>query len=80
MSALWRPPPSFGLLRTCSEAALNLRGLLRDVLPLLPAKNPIRPWIDRAFPLTEARLAHQRMEAGEHIGKIVLITAANLDR
>jgi NADPH2:quinone reductase len=51
--------------------------LLREVWPLLPAKNPIRPLIDRIFPLTDARLAHQRLEEGEHIGKIVLVTEAN---
>ena len=51
--------------------------LLRDVWPLLPAKNPIRPLIDQVFPLADARLAHQRMQEGDHIGKIVLITAAN---
>jgi len=48
------------------------KGLLRDVWPLLPAKNPICPVIDAVFPLAEARLAHERMEGGEHIGKIVL--------
>jgi putative PIG3 family NAD(P)H quinone oxidoreductase len=49
------------------------RGLLRDVWPLLPAKNPIAPVIDRTFPLVEASRAHARMEEGEHIGKIVLV-------
>ena len=28
--------------------------------------------MDRSFPLAEAAAAHTRMEAGEHIGKIVL--------
>ena len=41
--------------------------------PLLPAKNVIRPIIDSTFPLTDARLAHERMESGKHIGKIVLV-------
>ena len=50
------------------------RRLLRDVWPILPAKDPIRPIIDRTFPLENARLAHERMEGGEHIGKIVLVT------
>jgi NADPH:quinone reductase len=48
------------------------RALRRDVWPLLAAKDPIRPIIDRTFPLRDARLAHERMESGEHIGKIVL--------
>jgi len=32
----------------------------------------VRPVMDRTFPLAEAAAAHARMEAGEHIGKIVL--------
>lgn len=48
--------------------------LLREVWPLLPPKNPIRPVIDTTFPLRDARLAHERMESGRHIGKIVLVT------
>ena len=47
--------------------------LFRDIWPLLPAKDPIRPIIDATFPLAEARLAHERMEEGAHIGKIVLL-------
>ncbi|HEY7302806.1 MAG TPA: NAD(P)H-quinone oxidoreductase [Bryobacteraceae bacterium] len=48
--------------------------LLREVWPLLPAKDPIRPLIDRVFPLRDARSAHERLESGRHIGKIVLVT------
>nr|WP_235091299.1 NAD(P)H-quinone oxidoreductase [Sphingomonas lutea] len=32
----------------------------------------LKPVIDRVYPLGEAAVAHARMEAGEHIGKIVL--------
>jgi NADPH:quinone reductase len=39
--------------------------------PLI-ADGTIRPVMDRAFPLAEAAAAHARMEAGDHIGKIVL--------
>jgi NADPH:quinone reductase-like Zn-dependent oxidoreductase len=31
--------------------------------------------MDRSYPLAEAGAAHARMEAGEHIGKIVLDVA-----
>ncbi len=32
----------------------------------------LRPVMDRSFPLAEAAAAHARMEAGDHVGKIVL--------
>lgn len=32
----------------------------------------LRPVMDRVFPLAEAAAAHARMEAGDHVGKIVL--------
>ena len=32
----------------------------------------LRPVIDTTFPLAEAAAAHERMESGEHVGKIVL--------
>ena len=32
----------------------------------------LRPVMDQTFPLAQAAAAHARMEAGEHIGKIVL--------
>ena len=44
----------------------------REVLPLI-ADGTVRPVMDRAFPLAEATAAHERMEAGDHIGKIVLV-------
>jgi NADPH2:quinone reductase len=56
------------------------RALRRDVWPLLPAKNHVRPIIDSVFPLTEARLAHQRLESGQNIGKVVLTVADSLGK
>ncbi|MGE5062811.1 MAG: NAD(P)H-quinone oxidoreductase [Myxococcales bacterium] len=32
----------------------------------------LKPVIDRTFPLSDAAVAHARMEAGDHVGKIVL--------
>ncbi|MFL6766268.1 MAG: NAD(P)H-quinone oxidoreductase, partial [Sphingomicrobium sp.] len=34
----------------------------------------LKPVIDAIFPLAEASAAHERMEAGDHVGKIVLTT------
>jgi NADPH:quinone reductase-like Zn-dependent oxidoreductase len=38
----------------------------------LIAAGRARPVVDRIFPLAEARAAHERLEAGEQLGKIVL--------
>ena len=46
-------------------------GLLRTVWPHVEAGR-IKPVIHATFPLTDAAAAHQAMEDGNHIGKIVL--------
>ena len=61
-------------VRTAEQKGEVARRLLDRVWPLLPAKNPIRPLIDSRFPLRDAQFAHERMEEGSHIGKIVLIS------
>jgi NADPH:quinone reductase-like Zn-dependent oxidoreductase len=38
----------------------------------LVASGRARPIVDRVFPLAEARAAHERLEAGDQLGKIVL--------
>lgn len=48
--------------------------LRREVWPLLEAGR-LGPVMDSEFPLDEAAQAHARMEAGDHIGKIVLQVA-----
>ena len=45
--------------------------LLQEVWPLV-GQGALRPAMDRVFPLADAAAAHSRMEAGEHVGKIVL--------
>lgn len=60
-------------LRARSNAfkALLADEVFREVWPLVES-GKLRPVIDRVFPLADAARAHARMEAGEHIGKIVL--------
>jgi putative PIG3 family NAD(P)H quinone oxidoreductase len=45
--------------------------LARTVWPFV-RDGKLKPVMDRAFPLAEAADAHRRMEAGDHVGKIVL--------
>ncbi len=51
--------------------ALLADEIARTVWPLVES-GALRPAMDLAFPLAQAAAAHARMEAGEHIGKIVL--------
>lgn len=59
-------------VRSKEEKGLVAQRLYEAVWPSLPEKRWIRPVIDSTFPLRDARLAHERMESGEHVGKIVL--------
>jgi putative PIG3 family NAD(P)H quinone oxidoreductase len=45
--------------------------IARLVWPFV-ADGKLRPLMDRSFPLAQAAEAHRRMEAGDHVGKIVL--------
>jgi len=57
--------------RAVADKAAIAAAIACEVLPLLAA-GTVRPVIDSTFPLAEAAQAHARMEAGAHIGKIVL--------
>jgi len=57
--------------RSAEEKAEIAEALKANVWPLLN-QGQCLPIIDRVFPLADAVSAHQRMEEGEHIGKIVL--------
>jgi putative PIG3 family NAD(P)H quinone oxidoreductase len=59
--------------RTSAQKGMVAKSLRKEVWPLLPAKQAIRPVIDAVFPLTDAWRAHERLESGAHIGKIVLL-------
>jgi NADPH2:quinone reductase len=58
--------------RTVEQKAAIAGALRARIWPLLPARNPIRPIVDRVYPFADAAQAHRRMEASEHAGKIVL--------
>ncbi|MBB5518583.1 NAD(P)H-quinone oxidoreductase [Amphiplicatus metriothermophilus] len=57
--------------RDNGEKARIAFALRNHVWPLIEAGR-ITPALDRIFPLADAARAHERMEAGRHIGKIVL--------
>jgi NADPH2:quinone reductase len=58
-------------IRSVEEKGALARELETNVWPLLSART-VAPVIDRTFPLTDASAAHERMDAGDHIGKLVL--------
>lgn len=57
--------------RSAEEKAQIAQAVKANIWPLLSSGQCL-PLIDRIFPLADAAGAHQRMEEGEHIGKIVL--------
>lgn len=57
--------------RTVEEKGAIARGLEASVWPLL-VQGTVKPVIDRTFPLADAAAAHRYLEAGEHVGKVVL--------
>lgn len=59
-------------VRTTATKGKVAQALLKNIWPLLSAKTSIRPFIDSVFPLADARLAHERLESGNHVGKIIL--------
>lgn len=61
--------------RTVAEKTAIRDALLREVWPACAAGR-VRTHVHRVFPLAEAAAAHQLMESGRHIGKILLRVAA----
>ena len=58
--------------RTPAEKGVIARELLVHVWPLLES-GAVAPVIHQTFPLADAAAAHRMMEAGTHIGKLVLV-------
>jgi len=59
--------------RSAAFKSLVAEELARTVWPLVE-EGMLKPVIDSTFSLADAADAHRRMEAGEHMGKIVLVT------
>lgn len=59
--------------RPADEKARLAEALERQVWPWV-LDGRLRVPVDATFPLADASAAHARMEAGEHVGKIVLLT------
>jgi NADPH:quinone reductase len=57
--------------RSAEFKGLLAQEIAQNVWPLVES-GELRPVMDQTFPLAEAAAAHARMEAGDHIGKIVL--------
>jgi tumor protein p53-inducible protein 3 len=57
--------------RSVLEKIELTRAFVRTTLPLL-ADGRLRPLVDSVFPLSDVARAHERMEANQNLGKIVL--------
>jgi NADPH2:quinone reductase len=58
--------------RPVAEKGAIAAALRQDVWPLLES-GAVRPIVHATFPLRDAAEAHRVMEAGAHIGKLVLV-------
>ncbi|WP_297515771.1 NAD(P)H-quinone oxidoreductase [uncultured Caulobacter sp.] len=58
--------------RSADEKARLTAEVERVVWPWVAA-GKVRPIVDATFPLAEAAKAHAHLEAGEHVGKVVLV-------
>ena len=59
--------------RSADEKARLTAQIERVVWPWIAA-GKLKPIIDAAFPLEDAAKAHAHLEAGEHVGKVMLVT------
>jgi NADPH2:quinone reductase len=59
--------------RSADEKARLAAEVERQVWPWIEA-GKLRPIIDRTFPLAEAAAAHAWLEAGRHVGKVLLVS------
>jgi NADPH:quinone reductase-like Zn-dependent oxidoreductase len=57
--------------RPPAEKAAIVQSVREHVWPLIES-GVVRPIVDRVLPITSAAEAHRVVEAGEHVGKVVL--------
>lgn len=57
--------------RTAEQKAEIAQELLRHVWPLLE-NGTVSPIVDSVFPMHDVREAHQRLDSGLHVGKVIL--------
>lgn len=60
--------------RPAQQKAAIVAGVVRDVFPLIES-GEIRAVVDTVFPLAEASAAHELLESGRTVGKVVLETS-----
>jgi NADPH:quinone reductase-like Zn-dependent oxidoreductase len=59
--------------RSAAQKAVIAAGVTRDVIPLVES-GAIRAVVDTVFPLERADRAHELLESGQTVGKVVLAT------
>ncbi|MBO0889893.1 MAG: NAD(P)H-quinone oxidoreductase [Acidothermales bacterium] len=59
--------------RPLSEKAAIVAAVRENVWPAVEG-GQVRPVIDRRLPMSDAAAAHRVVEAGEHVGKVLLVT------
>lgn len=58
--------------QTFAQKAVMVEQILERVYPHLQS-GAVHPIVDRAYPLEEVAQAHERMQSGQHMGKIILV-------
>lgn len=58
--------------RTLADKEAIVASVAANVWPLVQS-GLVKPVVDEKFPLEDARLAHEKMESGSHIGKLLLV-------
>jgi NADPH:quinone reductase-like Zn-dependent oxidoreductase len=61
--------------RPLEEKAAICQAVVDGLWPLV-ASGAVRPVVDAVLPLPEAGAAHARVEASEHVGKVLLAVPA----